>query len=118
MALSFLTNLNEEEFKIFLKTALSEIIGERFTHSKPDLPDILDGKQAADFLRLKISTLYEKTSEKTVPHFKRGNKLYFHRSELEAWVKEGKVKTNNELQSEAASYTMHRELKKFNSTTK
>ena len=118
MALSFLTNLNEEEFKIFLKQALSEIIGERITHSKSDLPDILDGKQAADFLRLKISTLYEKTCEKTIPHFKKGNKLYFHRSELEAWVKEGKVKTSYEMQSEAASYTMHRELKKFNTTTK
>lgn len=114
MALSFLTNLNEEEFKIFLKQALSEIIAERITHSKPDLPDILDGKQAADFLRLKISTLYEKTSEKIIPHFKKGNKLYFHRSELEAWVKEGKVKTNDELQCEAASYTMHQELKRLN----
>lgn len=118
MALSFLTNLNEEEFKIFLKQALSEIIGERITHSKSDLPDILDGKQTADFLRLKISTLYEKTSEKIIPHFKKGNKLYFHRSELEAWVKEGKVKTNDEMQSEAASYTMHRESKKLNTTTK
>lgn len=113
MALSFLTNLTEEEFKIFLKTALSEILGDKISNQKSDLPDILDGKQAADYLCLKISTLYEKTSEKTIPHFKKGNKLYFHRSELEAWVKMGKVKTTDELQSEAASYTMHRESKKF-----
>ena len=117
MAVSFLTNLNEEEFKIFLRQALTEIIGERNPHSKPDLPDIMDVKQAADFLRLKINTLYEKTSEKTIPHFKKGNKLYFHRSELEAWVKEGKVKTNEELQGEAASYSLHREQKKFNTTS-
>ena len=114
MAVSFLTNLNEEEFKIFLKQALSEIIGERISNSKPDLPDILDGKQAADFLRLKISTLYEKTCEKTIPHFKKGNKLYFNRTELQAWVQEGKVKTNEEIQSEAATYTMRQEQKKLN----
>ena len=113
MAVSFLTNLSEEEFKIFLKTALSEILGDQITNRKSDLPDILDGKQAADFLRLKISTLYEKTSEKSIPHFKRGNKLYFNRQQLQAWLEEGKVKTTDELQGEAASYTMHRESKKF-----
>ena len=40
------------------------------------------------------------------------HQLYFHRSELEAWVKEGKVKTYEEIQSEAATYTMRKELKK------
>jgi excisionase family DNA binding protein len=114
MAVSFLTNLNEEEFKIFLKQALSEILGERITHSKPDIPDIMDVKQAANFLRLQVATLYEKTSQKIIPHFKKGNKLYFNRNELQAWVQEGKVKTTDELQSQAASYTMHQELKKLN----
>jgi len=111
MALSFLTNLNEEEFKIFLKQALSEILGEGLTQAKNIIPDILDVKQAADFLRLKITTLYEKTSEKTIPHFKKGNKLYFKRDDLQAWVQEGKVKTTDELQSEAASYTMQSKRK-------
>ncbi|MHB8259994.1 MAG: helix-turn-helix domain-containing protein [Bacteroidia bacterium] len=111
MAVSFLTNLNEEEFKVFLKEALSDIIGEGLTQTKPNIPEILDVKQAADFLRLKVTTLYEKTSEKTIPHFKKGNKLYFKRDELQAWVQEGKVKTNSELQGEAASYTMQKQRK-------
>ena len=110
MAVSFLTNLSEEEFKNFLKETISEILGDKISSiKKSDLPDILNGKEAADFLRLKISTLYEKTSEKTIPHFKKGNKLYFHRSELETWVKDGKVKTTIELQCDAASYTMHKQ---------
>ena len=112
MAVSFLTNLNEEEFKIFLKQAFAEIIGEGLTQVKNIIPDILDVKQAADFLRLKITTLYEKTSEKTIPHFKKGNKLYFKRDELQAWVLEGKVKTNDEIESQAATYAMHKRLKK------
>lgn len=118
MAVSFLTNLNEEEFKIFLKQALSEILNERNNLSLPDIPDILDVEQAANFLRYKVNTLYEKTSQKTIPHFKKGGKLFFHRSELEAWIKEGKVKTHDELQSEAATYSMQRELKKTNNNTK
>jgi excisionase family DNA binding protein len=113
MAVSFLTNLNEEEFKIFLKQALTDILGEQLTQHKTNVPSILDVKQAAEFLRLKITTLYEKTSQKMIPHFKKGNKLYFNRDELQLWVQKGKVKTSDELQSEAASYTMHKEQKKF-----
>jgi excisionase family DNA binding protein len=113
MATAFLTNLNEEEFKLFLKQALSEIIGEGFNKSKPNIPDILDVKQAADFLRLKITTLYEKTSLKVIPHFKKGNKLYFKRDELQAWVQAGKVKTTDELQGEASSYILSHEVKKY-----
>jgi excisionase family DNA binding protein len=111
MAISFLTNLNEEEFKVFLKTALSEIIGNGLTQTKSNIPEIMDVKQAADFLRLKITTLYEKTSLKIIPHFKKGNKLYFKRDELQSWVQDGKVKTTDELESEAASYTMRKKFK-------
>lgn len=113
MAVSFLTNLSEEEFKIFLKQALTDILGEQLTQNKTHVPSILDVKQAAEFLRLKITTLYEKTSQKMIPHFKKGNKLYFNRDELQLWVQQGKVKTSDELQSEAASYTMHKEQKKY-----
>jgi len=114
MALSFLTNLDEKEFKEFLREALREIVSENMNLIKHPAPEIMDMKQASEFLRLRITTIYEKTSEKRIPHFKKGNKLYFHRSELEAWVKEGKVKTYDEIRSEAATYTMHRELKKVN----
>jgi excisionase family DNA binding protein len=111
MAISFLTNLNEEEFKVFLKQALSEIIGNGLAQAKSNIPEIMDVKQAADFLRLKITTLYEKTSLKIIPHFKKGNKLYFKRDELQSWVQDGKVKTTDELESEAVSYTMRKKFK-------
>ena len=116
MALSFLTNLDEKEFKEFLREALREIVSENKNLFEQPAPEIMDMKQASEFLRLKITTLYEKTSEKTIPHFKKGNKLYFHRSELEAWVKEGKVKTYHEIESEAVTYTMHRDVKRLNNT--
>lgn len=62
--------------------------------------------EAAKFLKLKKATLYEKTSEQTIPHHKKGNKLYFYKSELEAWIKQGKVKTNGEIEGDAATYTL------------
>src|SRR3989304_2935025 len=106
MSVQFLTNISEQEFKEFLKGAMKEILGDKPGALKEQLPEILDVQQAANFLKLKITTLYEKTSRKLIPHFKKGNKLYFHLSELEAWVKEGKVKTHDEVEGEALTYLL------------
>jgi excisionase family DNA binding protein len=92
-----------------------EIMSEQGITPKTETRDILDIKQASDFLRLKLNTLYEKTSQKIIPHFKKGNKLYFNRAELQAWVEDGKVKTTAELQGEASSYTLHKEQLRTNS---
>lgn len=105
MAIQFLTNISEEEFKIFLKDALKEILTEMLPLQKNEA-QILNIEEASELLKLKINTLYEKTSRKLIPHFKKGNKLYFHRSELEEWVKNGKVRTNEEIEGEAITYTL------------
>lgn len=106
MSIQFLTNISEEEFKEFLKDALKETFGEKLSALKDELPEILDVKQAAQFLKLKLATLYEKTSRKLIPHFKRGNKLYFHLSELQQWINNGKIKTIEEIESEALTFTL------------
>ncbi|MBA3664242.1 MAG: helix-turn-helix domain-containing protein [Bacteroidetes bacterium] len=112
MSTQFLTNLSEQEFKEFLKDALKEILSEQLGAVKQQLPDILNIKEASEFLKLKITTLYEKTSRKQIPHFKKGNKLYFYLSELQNWIKQGKVKTREEIESEAVTYTLNNHLKK------
>ena len=112
MSTQFLTNLSEQEFKEFLKDALKEILSQQLGAVKQQLPDILNIKEASEFLKLKITTLYEKTSRKQIPHFKKGNKLYFYLSELQNWIKQGKVKTREEIESEAVTYTLNNHLKK------
>ncbi|MFN3343104.1 MAG: helix-turn-helix domain-containing protein [Flavobacteriales bacterium] len=104
MSFAFLTSLTEEEFKKFLKNALQEIITENLSIVKNQVPDVLNIREAANFLKLKITTLYEKTSRKLIPHFKKGNKLYFNRQELQQWITGGKVKTQEELSHEAITY--------------
>jgi excisionase family DNA binding protein len=99
---------NKDEFKNFLKEAVREVLAEEQKGSDANNEQILGVAEAAKFLKLQINTLYEKTSHRGVPHFKKGNRLYFYRSELEAWLKEGKVKTDQEIQSEAVTVTMGR----------
>lgn len=107
MSIQFLTNISGEEFREFLKDALKEILADEPGAAKQQPPEIMDVRQASDFLKLKITTLYEKTSRKLIPHFKKGNKLYFLRSELEEWVSEGKVKTRDEVEGEALTFLLN-----------
>ena len=106
MSASFLTSLSEQEFKEFLKSAIKEILGENLKQTNQSLSDILNIEEAAAYLKLKITTLYEKTSKKIIPHFKRGNKLYFNKNDLEEWIKKGKVTTQTEIEGQAATYLL------------
>lgn len=110
MERSFLMNFSEAEFKSMLKETLREIMQE-VKPAAQAVSEILDVKQAANYLRLKVTTIYEKTSRKLIPHFKKGNKLFFKRSELEAWVTEGKVKSAGETESEASTYLLRKKRK-------
>ncbi|HEY9007331.1 MAG TPA: helix-turn-helix domain-containing protein [Ohtaekwangia sp.] len=104
----YLSGMSKSELKNLLREILTDILKERTSSDRVAIADILDVKEAAAFLRSKVTTLYEKTSAKIIPHFKKGNKLYFRRHELEAWIENGKVKTVDELQSEAVSYRLRK----------
>ena len=106
----FLSNLNKDEFKELLKETITQVLKENYKAIESYAPQILDVKQAAKFLHLEIATLYEKTSRKLIPHFKKGNKLYFNTSDLEMWIKQGKVKTANEIDIEATNYLLKKKV--------
>jgi excisionase family DNA binding protein len=45
-------------------------------------------------------TIYKKTHRREIPHLRVGGRLYFHRSELEAWIDAGRRKTAVEVAEE------------------
>ncbi len=62
----------------------------------------LNLEEAAAFTGLTTSYLYKLTSTQEIPHYKpRGKMLYFDRSELETWLRQGKVKSLTEIEREA-----------------
>ena len=100
-----LTSLSSEELKAIIREVLTEIMnpadGISPSGSEPELMTV---KEAAKFTGLAVTTLYEKTSKRTIPHFKKGKRLYFRRTELEEWIVTGRVKTQEELEAEAAEH--------------
>src|SRR5687768_13534004 len=66
---------------------------------KPD--ELLTVTEAARFLNLSIPTIYGKVSRNEIPVNKQGKRLYFYKSELGNWIKEGRKKTVSEIRQEA-----------------
>lgn len=92
--------LNRDELKGLLKEALREILAENNTE-KENNTTLINIQEAAALLNLAVATLYEKTSEKLIPHYKHGKKIMFKKSELLAWVEARRVRTIHEIRKEA-----------------
>jgi len=60
--------------------------------------NILSFDEASDFLNLSKSYLYRLTSSGQIPHYKpQGKMLYFEKSELESWLRQNPVKSNQQV---------------------
>jgi excisionase family DNA binding protein len=56
--------------------------------------------QAADFLHLKVPTIYSKVSRGELSPSKRGGRLYFSRSDLTEYIMQGSRTTVEEIQND------------------
>lgn len=72
------------------------------------MSEVLNLNQAAEYVSLSKSAIYKKTSERNIPHFKQGKKLYFKRSELDEWLTEVRIFTHAEIEKQANDYIMKR----------
>lgn len=64
----------------------------------------LNIQEAAELLTLSVPTIYSKVSKNELPVMKRGKRLYFSRTELLNYLKDGRKLTNDEIVSEAAKH--------------
>jgi excisionase family DNA binding protein len=53
-----------------------------------ELKDIMDVREASEYLKIKPSTLYKYVNEGTVPGFRVGNLWRFTRTSLDRWIEE------------------------------
>lgn len=88
---------------------LERLLEER--HPQQEQEDIFNVSQAAAFLHLSVATLYMKVSRREVPVSKRGKRLYFYKSELAEWIREGRKKTVAEIRQEAGQLVLGKRSK-------
>ena len=62
---------------------------------------VLNFNEACTYLDVSQSHLYKLTSTRQIPHFcPQGKKLYFNRTELDAWLQRNRQSTNEEIEQE------------------
>jgi excisionase family DNA binding protein len=72
---------------------------------KPE--QLLNVQEAAQFLNLTVPTIYSKVSKGELPVMKRSKRLYFSSTELLAYIKDGRKKSNAEIEQEAQAYLLN-----------
>jgi excisionase family DNA binding protein len=60
--------------------------------------------EIAKVLQLAIPTVYSKISKGELPIFKRGKRVYSTHKLIMDYLKEGRIKTNSEIEAEADAY--------------
>ncbi len=73
-----------------------------------DQPEqLLSVQEAAEFLSLTVPTMYSKVSKGELPVMKQSKRLYFSRTELLEYIKDGRKKSNAEIEQEAKAYLLN-----------
>lgn len=76
-----------DEFRSIVRQELAALLQTPHAASKDEVGGI---ELAVEITRLSKSRIYALVQQRGIPHSKRGNKLYFNRAELLAWVEQGK----------------------------
>jgi excisionase family DNA binding protein len=73
--------------------------------------EIMNLSELAEYLGLTKATIYNMTSTRKIPHFKKSKKIYFKTSEINEWMSKGKIKTDDEISEETHLYFKRRNRK-------
>lgn len=66
--------------------------------------EVLDINDTAILTGYSVKYLRLLIAQRDIPHYRRGNRLYFCRTEIEDWMMGERVPTNAEMQTQAMGY--------------
>jgi len=66
--------------------------------------EVLDINDVAQLTGYSVKYLRLLISQRDIPHYRRGNRLYFCRTEIEDWMMGERIPTNEEMKTKAMGY--------------
>jgi len=100
-------NLPEAVMQLLQEVAYikNHLLNEAATTVAPASPEtekeLLTVKDMSKKLDITEGAIYNLTSARKIPFFKRGGRIYFDRGEIDEWIRSGRRKTLKQLQDEA-----------------
>lgn len=70
-------------------------------HPPKDKEEFITLKQVCALTGYAPPTIYGLIGKNAIPHFKKGQRLFFERAAILSWIKEGKRKSNAEIEASA-----------------
>ena len=67
--------------------------------------DVLDIKDTSMLTGYTVKYLRLLISRREIPHYRRGNRIYFNRDEVEEWMLGERIPTIDEVQQKACGYS-------------
>lgn len=105
-----IVQLDSEQLSNLIQSSVRKVLKETppQTVEPTDQPEqLLTIQEAAEFLSLTVPTMYSKVSKGELPVMKRSKRLYFSRTELLEYLKDGRKKSNAEIEQEAKAYLLN-----------
>ncbi len=102
-----LTQLSIPELNQLFYEAIDKYFADKQINPvKPEADEIGGIELAVEVTGKAKPTIYNACSDRTIPHWKKGKRLYFSRKELTDWLKSGKRKTHSELTLDAENFSL------------
>jgi excisionase family DNA binding protein len=97
-------SMSKQELTEMIHAAVRDAVTEyrlRENEKAEPVEDILNSREAARFLDIKLNTLYIKTHKGELPYMKKGKKVYFSRQQLVEWMGQGRRYSRQESLQQA-----------------
>ena len=93
-----------------IETLLQQIFNTRNGSEIPlsNTNEILNLEQLAKYVNQSKSAMYKQTSNRTIPFYKNGKRVYFKKSEIDAWLTKTKINTADEIEEKELNYIIKR----------
>jgi len=66
--------------------------------------EVLNVAEVGILLNLSSSRIYHLVSAREIPHYKKGKLVFFKKTEIEEWLLQDRIPTNQELEDKATTY--------------
>jgi excisionase family DNA binding protein len=105
-----------EELQGIIRQTVEELLNAKLSppaseKSKQNSDDFLSIKEASEFLKLAVTTIYSLTSKRLIPYYKKGKKLFFRKDDLLKWMNSGRCKDQSEISGLASDYVQSNKRK-------
>ncbi len=96
-----LTSLSIPQLRDIFRDEIESYFNKNPVNLGDNREDILGIEEAAEYIKLAIPTIHVLSSKKQIPVIKKGKKLLFSKTDLTAWLMQGRKLTLSEIQKDA-----------------